>query len=64
MIKKELTFTYFSDGTGFAFAPFNSVYDRAARKQRYMLDMYRDEVAFRNSPSVYILDNTGQPLTK
>ncbi|QDJ96302.1 hypothetical protein Xoosp13_115 [Xanthomonas phage Xoo-sp13] len=64
MIKKELIFTYHSDGTYFSFAPFKSVYDRQARKQRYQLDMYRDLVAERDSASVFILDNTGHELAK
>ncbi len=60
--KKELSFTFHSDGTYQSFSPFKNVYDPFERKKRYLLDMYRDLVKFRDSPSVFILDNTGHVL--
>lgn len=60
--KKELAFTIHSDGTYQSFAPFKNVYDPIEKKKRYQLDMFRDLVAFRDSPTVFILDNTGHVL--
>ncbi len=64
MIKKELMFTFVSDGTAHAFQPFKQVYDPNKKQKRHQLDVMRDEVAFRNSPRVFIIDNTGHVLTK
>lgn len=63
MIKKELQFTYHSAGTYVTFSPFKNVVDPFEKRKRPQLDMYRDMVAFRNDPTVFILDNTGQILT-
>ena len=59
MIKKEMFFTFHSDGTYHPFNPFKQVYDTFAREKRPMLNMMRDIVAFRDSPTVFILDNKG-----
>lgn len=60
--KKELFFTFHSDGTAHSFAPFKNIYDPFEKKKRYQLDVFRDLVAFRDSPTVFILDNTGHVL--
>lgn len=64
MIKKELMFTFVSDGTAQAFQPFKPVYDPYEKKKRSQLDVMRDEVAFRNSPRCFIIDSTGHVFTK
>lgn len=60
MIKKELVFTFHSDGTYHSFNPFKQVYDTFAREKRHQLSMMRDLVVFRASPTVFILDNKGR----
>lgn len=60
--KKTLFFTLVSDGTPHQFEAFKSIVCPFEKKKRYQLDVYRDMVAFRNSPRVYILDNTGNIL--
>lgn len=62
--KKELTFTFVSDGTAHAFSPFKSIICPYEKKKRYQLDIYRDIVAHRDSTRVYILDNTGNILSR
>lgn len=60
--KKELSFTFVSDGTPYTFAPLKSVVCPFEKRKRYQIDIYRDLVKFRNSPTVYIIDNTGSIL--
>jgi hypothetical protein len=62
MSKKEILFTYFSDGNSIDFNPFSYTICPFQKNRRMMLDVYRDLVAFRASPTVFILDNTGKPL--
>ncbi len=61
MIKKELVFTFFSDGTPHAFAPHKEINDPFTKKRRYQVELMLDEVKHRNSPTVFILDNKGYP---
>lgn len=60
--KKELTFTLFNAGTPHHFSPFKTAICPYEKRKRSLLDIHRDFVAQRNSPSVFILDNTGLPL--
>lgn len=60
--KKTIFFTLVSEGTPHQFEAFKSVVCPFEKKKRYQIDIYRDYVTFRDSPSVYILDNTGNIL--
>ena len=60
--RKDLFFTFVSDGTPHEFSAFNMMLCPFQQKKRYALDVYRDWVAHRNSPTVYIVDNTGKIL--
>lgn len=60
--KKTLNFTFVSDGTATEFEAFKTIVCPFEQRKRTQLDFYRDLVAFRNSPSVFILDNTGNVL--
>ena len=62
--KKELLFSFVSDGTVHQFAAFKFIVCPYEKKKRHQLDMYRDMVEFRDSPTVYILDNTGNILPR
>lgn len=64
MIKKEMMFTFVADGTPMEFAAFKSVICPFDKKKKYQIDIYRELVAFRNSPTVYIIDNTGNILSR
>lgn len=60
--KKTIFFTLVAEGTPHQFEAFKSVVCPFEKKKRYQIDIYRDYVTFRNSPSIYILDNTGNIL--
>lgn len=60
--RKDLFFTFVSDGTPHEFSAFSMMLCPFQQKKRYAMDVYRDWVAHRNSPTVYILDNTGNIL--
>lgn len=62
MNKKELLFTFHSDGTYHTFSALKSIYDPYEKRKRNQLDMMRDLVAFRDSPTVFIVDSTGHVL--
>lgn len=62
MVKREKRYTFFSDGNSYNFYPERFVYDMFEGKRRSALDFHKDLVAFRNSPTVFILDDTGKPV--
>lgn len=62
MVKREKRYTFFSDGNGYNFYPERNVYDIFQKRRRTALDFHKDLVKFRNSPSVFILDETGKPI--
>lgn len=65
-MKKEIRFTLIADGTPHSFDPHRLVACPYERKKITQLNFYRNYVAFRDSPHVYILDNGGIvfPVTK
>lgn len=60
--KKTLFFTLVSEGTPHQFEAFKTIVCPFEKKKRRQIDVYRDLVAFRDSPSVFIIDNTGNVL--
>lgn len=63
MVKREKQYTFFSDGNSYQFYPNRSVYDMFKRQKRTALEFHQSLVKFRASPTVFILDETGKPLT-
>lgn len=60
MIKKEIRYTFFSDGTPHSFNPNKPVYVAGSKERRTQLDLHKELVKFRQSPTVFILDNKGK----
>ena len=63
MVKREKRYTFFSDGNSYHFYPERNVYDIFKKRRRTALEFHADLVKFRNSPSVFIVDETGKPIS-
>lgn len=62
MVKREKRYTFYSDGNSYNFYPSRIVFDMFEGKRRSALDFHKDLVTFRNSPTVFILDESGKEV--
>jgi hypothetical protein len=58
-MEKKIRFTFHSAGTYTSFNPKKMINDFRTDRRISLLDFYKEEVKFRNSPDVFVLDDRG-----